>query len=141
METLRLETMSRVGEWPMTSQRFDQPRYAASATQGPPAICAAVAQALRRSGLTQQEIASRLNQKQQTISGWARRREPRLDDLSSLEVVLGRPRGYLLRAAGYVEEQASARQALVADPALGERELRIVLAAYDAAVCTDKPAK
>lgn len=102
---------------------------------GVPAVCVAIRAAIHGSGLTQDRVGELLGEKQQTVSGWTRRREPRLDDLRRIEAVLDRPLGTILRAAGYVSgDPVSPRQALVADPALGAQQRELVRTVYDAAV-------
>lgn len=90
--------------------------------------------AVKASGLTQEALAAQLNEKQQTISGWMLLREPRLDDLVRIEQILGKPRGFLLRSAGYVADATSARDAILGDPKLSESHRALLLATYDSAV-------
>lgn len=99
-----------------------------------PPICVAVRSAIRGSGLTQEAVASQLNEKQQTISGWMLAREPRLDDLRRIEEVLHKPKGFLLRTAGYVDDLVDCRECLRGDTRLNEPHRALLLAAYDSAV-------
>lgn len=51
-----------------------------------------------------------------------------------LEDALELPRGHLLRAAGCVEEPSTTREAVLADPLLGETHKQTVLAVYEGQV-------
>ena len=78
-------------------------------------------QALRaaRGKHTQQEIAARMGVSQNAISDWERgRNRAGLDDIAAFEEAAGRPRGWVLRAAGYVAENAGVVEAIRADPLL-----------------------
>lgn len=106
-----------------------------------PPICDAIRTAVTNSGLTQEAVANALGEKQQTISGWMNRREPKLDDLVRLEEVLEKPAGYLLRMAGYVDEVVDTFQCITADPHLTEPHRELLLASYDAARALSARAK
>lgn len=96
-------------------------------------ICTAVRQAVADSGLTQQDIGDRLGESQQTLSAWIKNREPKLDDLARIEETLGLARGYLVRAAGYVDELLTVEDALEADSTIPANLKPALLAAIDAA--------
>ncbi len=100
----------------------------------PPPICSAVRSAVRSSGLTQEALAARMGEKQQTISGWMLTREPRLNDISRIEKALDKPGGFLLRAAGYVADPVRTRECLLADPNLVEAHRQLLIASYDSAI-------
>lgn len=107
----------------------------------PPPICVAVREAWQESGISQGDLALELGEKQQTISGWMLTREPRLDDLMRLEEALGKPRGFLLRAAGYSEDVQDCRDCLRYHPTLLDAYRDLLLASYDSALALSKSSR
>lgn len=89
---------------------------------------------------SQTELAEQLDVGQSNISKWMRGvTRPSLDDLVRLEEVCGRRRGFILKAAGYIEESApSTAEAIQNDPRLDDLGRRIVLASYEAALNPDR---
>lgn len=98
-----------------------------------PAVCAALRQAREEAGVTQDELARRVNRVQSSVQKWEAGRMPGLDRLADLERALGYRRGHLLRLAGYVDEARTAREAIEFDPALTPDNRDHALAAYDVA--------
>lgn len=62
----------------------------------------------------------------QQLQKWASGEEPRLDNLRRIEVALDPERmaGWLLRAAGYVDDPTSLEEAIEADPRLEATDVR-----------------
>jgi plasmid maintenance system antidote protein VapI len=85
---------------------------------------------------SQTELADLLGVGQSNISKWMRGvTRPSLDDIVRLEKVCGRRRGFILKAAGYVDEAVpSTAEAIENDPRLDDLGRRIVLATYEAAL-------
>jgi len=86
--------------------------------------------------LTQTELAQRLGTDQSRISKWVSGNgpEPSYAELARLEDALGRPRGYVLRAAGYVVDATTTEEAIEADPRINDELKRFLLASLHAAV-------
>jgi hypothetical protein len=102
--------------------------------QEPPPLHEAIAAAI--GDRSQTELADVLNVGQSNISKWMRGiTRPSLEDIARLEETCGRPRGFILRAAGYVDcpGAVSTAEAIEADPRLDDLGRRIVLATYEAA--------
>ena len=99
-----------------------------------PPICVALRRAVEEAGITQDALGDRLEEKQQTVSAWLNKREPKLDDLARIEKVLGLTRGHLVRAAGYVEDPATVRDSIAGDVGLTQRWRDVVLVVYDSSV-------
>lgn len=73
--------------------------------------------------------------KQPTISGWeSDTAAPTLDQIAEFEHACGRPRGFVLRLAGYVEDPTNTRDAIAADPLLEEGIRSTLLTIYETAV-------
>lgn len=99
-----------------------------------PPICAALRLACEEAGVRQLQLAELLGVTQASVSRWWNNVEPELDVLATIESKLNWPRGFLVRAAGYVEEPRSVRETLQADPEIAPGWRRVVLRAYDDAV-------
>lgn len=86
-----------------------------------------------RGHVLQEDLAGRLGIDQGTLSRWERSigKGPTLDDLQSIEKVLGIRHGTILRLAGYVEDATDAREAIEADPNLLPNYKTIALESYD----------
>jgi transcriptional regulator with XRE-family HTH domain len=101
-----------------------------------------IAQAIRSAyagRLTQAELARQLGVAQNTISRWSTGEvEPRLDDIVAVENACKLPRGFLLRAAGYVEHDSTPEMAIAADYRLDDARRELLLAAYRAALKQSK---
>lgn len=101
-----------------------------------------IAQAIRSAyagRLTQAELARQLGVAQNTISRWSTGEvEPRLDDIVAVENACKLPRGFLLRAAGYVEHDSTPEMAIAADHRLDDARRELLLAAYRAALKQSK---
>lgn len=85
--------------------------------------------AYEAAGLTQVDLADRLQQRgwakvtQSQISKWVRGVSvPPLDILPDVDAACGKPRGYVLRHAGYVEDANDVLTALVVDPVLDDED-------------------
>lgn len=86
-------------------------------------------------GHNQEALAKAVGVDQTTISRWMRgETRPTLERLATLEEAAGRPRGFVLRAAGFIDDAVSARDALDLDEVLTPENRPVLLAAYDAAV-------
>jgi transcriptional regulator with XRE-family HTH domain len=84
---------------------------------------------------TQTQLAAQLGVAQNTISRWSTGDvEPSLEDIARMEDACGVPRGYILRAAGYVAEARSTEEMIAADPQLDAGQRELLLAAYRAAI-------
>ncbi len=100
-------------------------------------ICVTIGEALRRArASTKQEVvATALGVDQPTVSRWeSDKTRPTLEQISAFEEAVGRPKGFCLIAAGYVEMPTTAREAIEADPILDPALRTVVLGAYDSAV-------
>jgi len=88
--------------------------------------------AYEAAGLRQEDIADALGVDQGTVSKWARGLQRiDLDYFPQIDQLCGHRKGYLLRLAGYVEDDpADVRSALASDPTLDEVSRRVLLAAY-----------
>lgn len=86
-------------------------------------------------GLSQQDLAVALDVAQPRISDWEAGQpdvERALDTLAEIERVCGRPRGHILRRAGYLADgPIDARTALADDPHLDEAARESVLEVYE----------
>lgn len=88
---------------------------------------------LRAQGWSAQDLADRLNVGQPTISRWERGgRLPALELLPRFDNLLGRPRGELLRRAGYVEDDCDVVTAIRSDDALSADHKSILIDVYEA---------
>lgn len=83
---------------------------ASPVSEGKPAICRAISDAIDQAGITEQELADRLRVRQSSVWKWRTKREPRLDRIVAIEDALGLGRGELLRRAGYVKDRPTRRQ-------------------------------
>lgn len=89
----------------------------------------AVARAL--SGHRQVDVAERLGVSQNSISRWKTGdQRPALDQIAALEEACGRPRGFVLRLAGYVDDVVDVETAISADPELDDIGRGVVRSAY-----------
>ena len=96
-------------------------------------------QALRlaRGKLTQREVGQLLGVDQGTVSHWEKGKgQPELDQIAAIEEAAGRPRGFTLIAAGFVEMPKTTRETIAGDPALEPGYRNLVLSAYDSAVAS-----
>jgi len=105
----------------------------------PPSPIAAAIRSAYAGRLTQAELARQLGVAQNTISRWSTGEvEPRLDDIAAVESACKLPRGFLLRAAGYVEHDSTPEMAIAADHRLDDARRELLLAAYRAALKQSK---
>lgn len=105
----------------------------------PPSPIAAAIRSAYTGRLTQAELARQLGVAQNTISRWSTGEvEPRLDDIVAVETACKLPRGFLLRAAGYVEHDSTPEMAIAADHRLDDARRELLLAAYRAALKQSK---
>lgn len=87
-----------------------------------------------RGDATQAAIAQAIGVDQPSVSRWERgEASPSLDQIAAYEEAAGRPRGYVLVAAGYVDDVPSVERALAADRDLDDEQRAFVLRAYHAA--------
>jgi transcriptional regulator with XRE-family HTH domain len=100
----------------------------------PPPIALAIRSAYTGQ-MTQAELARQLGVAQNTISRWSTGEvEPRLEDIAAVELACKLPKGFLLRAAGFVEQDATPEMAIAADHRLDAARRELLLAAYRAAL-------
>lgn len=82
--------------------------------------------------ITQTALAEQLGVQQNTISRWVTgETTPSLDQIKALEVAAGRPVGFVLRQAGFVESSRTLENAVDSDPTLDEADRRLVRDAVD----------
>lgn len=103
-----------------------------------------IGQAIRRAyegaALTQVQLAEKLSTDQAVVSRWVHdNARPSLEKLVEIEQVCSRPRGFILRAAGYVDEVLTVRDLLAIDPGLSDLARRVLLRAYEEALIEDPP--
>lgn len=80
---------------------------------------------------TQTDIAERLGVGQNTVSDWERDRSlPGLDQITAFDQACGRPRGWTLRVAGYVDELVDVPTAVASDPALDDVGRTVIVDLY-----------
>ena len=100
-------------------------------------IFVTIGEALRkaRAATKQEVVAEALGVDQPTVSRWeSDKTRPSLEQINAFEKAVGRPKGFCLIAAGYVEVPKTAREAIEADPSLEPGQRKVVLGAYDSAV-------
>lgn len=86
---------------------------------------------------SQTELADLLGVGQSNISKWMRGvTRPSIDDLARLEETCGRPRGFILTAAGYVQcpETPGVVEAIERDPLVGDDLRKVLLKTYELAL-------
>lgn len=98
----------------------------------------AIREAFEAVGLTQTQLAERLGVDQTWVSKLARGkwagRGPTPDMLARIEEASGRPRGWILIRAGYIDEVADVESAIAVDPRLSEVARAQLLAYFTALV-------
>lgn len=88
-----------------------------------------------KGSLTQVELAEQLGVAQNTVSRWSTGDvEPSLDQIGAVEDACGLPRGFILRAAGYVDSSDSPEAVIAADHRLDAARRDLMLATYKVAV-------
>lgn len=95
-----------------------------------------IPQALKaaRGPLTQEQLGERAGVGQPAVSRWERGDgAPTVVQIAAIEDAAGRGRGFVLRAAGYVDEVTTVEEAIAADPNLDDLARQILLSAYRAA--------
>lgn len=93
-----------------------------------------VIRSLRNEGWSTQDLAERLDVSPPTVSRWeTMNRAPSLDLLPRFDALLGRPRGEVLRRAGYVDDidVPDVEAAIRSDHRLGAREREAALDFFD----------
>lgn len=86
--------------------------------------------AYETAGVPQTQIAEALDVDQPTVSKWARgERPPPLWALPIVDALCGKPKGHVLRLAGYVEDDVTVETAIHSDPDL-EAEDKGMLARF-----------
>lgn len=100
------------------------------------ALAAAIRRSIREAGYSSERaFAAEHGFSQSEIQRWAAgKRLPQIDTLFNLDRALGRPSGYLLRAAGLVEDTTSTEDAIKNDPRLVPDVQGVVLDAFEGAV-------
>lgn len=84
---------------------------------------------------TQADLAAALGVTQGAVSKWVRGDlSPSLEQLAAIEVATGRPRGFILRCAGFVEDVTTVESALLNDPAISDDSRDLLMIAYRGAV-------
>jgi transcriptional regulator with XRE-family HTH domain len=93
---------------------------------------------LQAQGWSKRDIAERLGVEAPTVSRWENgTRQPELALLPRIDQLLGRPRGEVLRRAGFVEEVADVRSAIAADPLLTDKSKSALSLLYDVLTAQD----
>lgn len=88
-----------------------------------------------RGRLTQVELADYLGVAQNTVSRWSTGEvEPTLEQIAAIEDACGVDRGFILRAAGYVDETDSPDAVIARDSRLTAPVRELLVAAYKAAL-------
>ena len=86
-------------------------------------------EAYQAAGISQAEIAEATGVDQPRVSKWARgESQPPLEKLPTIDALFQKPKGYILRLAGYVDDGIEA--ALSGDPALTDYGRSAVLSFY-----------
>ena len=95
-----------------------------------------VIRSLRGNGWSTHDLAERLEVSPPTITRWENgARAPSLDLLPRFDALLDRPRGEVLRLAGYVEDRpGDVPTAINADPHLSKMAKQILIDTYSSAV-------
>ena len=84
--------------------------------------------------VSQGQLAARIGKKQSMISEYESGRKPLpLRDLADIEKALGVTHGAVLVAAGFVDQDLSARDLIMADPSLSAEDRRTLVKVYDLA--------
>jgi transcriptional regulator with XRE-family HTH domain len=119
-------------------ERSQGPESAEESPLSDPTTAERLAAAIReayRGRLTQAQLATTLGVAQNTVSRWSTGDvEPRLDDIARIEQVCQLPRGFILRAAGYVHDATTTEAAIQGDHRLDAPRRELLMAAYRAAV-------
>lgn len=99
----------------------------------------AIREAYAGVGMTQAQVADRMGIDQTSVSRlsngkWGEQGGPTPDLLARIENASGRPRGWILIQAGYVDPVLSVPDAIAVDPLLSDGARRSVLDFYRGAV-------
>jgi transcriptional regulator with XRE-family HTH domain len=99
----------------------------------------AIREAFTGLGLNQVQLAQRMGVDQTTISRlangkWGEQGGPTPDILARIEEAAGRPRGWILIQAGYVDDVRSTAEAIAVDPDLSDSARQIVSSYYQGVV-------
>lgn len=97
---------------------------------------AAIREAFAGQGLTQAQLAQRMGVDQTTISRlangkWGEQGGPTPDILARIEEAAGRPRGWILVQAGYVDAVRTIPEAIAMDPQLSADARRVLVGVYE----------
>lgn len=112
-----------------------------------PELARAIANACREAGITQKQVAAGTSVDQTTVSGWMNGKNwPPLWALPVIDELCGQPRGHLLRASGYVDDDVDVAALLSADKSLDADGRGMVVRLYrmlqdDAAASRNHSAK
>jgi hypothetical protein len=99
---------------------------------GPQRLTAAFNGALSDAGLTQEHLADKLGVHQTTVSKWiVGKAQVPLQHLPAIDELCGKPRGHILRLAGYVSDDIDLLAAIRTDPTLDEDGRQHVVSAYE----------
>jgi transcriptional regulator with XRE-family HTH domain len=84
---------------------------------------------------TEDEIAEVVGRSQATVSRWELDDgKPQLEQIAAIEDHVGRPRGTVLRAAGFVTDPDGVEDRIRADGRLDDEQMLLAIAAYRSAV-------
>lgn len=86
--------------------------------------------------MTQTELADKMGTTQPQVVQWEKDRVPGVDQVADLERAMKLPGGYLLRAAGYVDEVRTVEDAVANDDSLLPGYRQVVLMTYETAVAS-----
>lgn len=85
--------------------------------------------------LTQEQLADKLGVDQGQVSRWVRdKATPSVTRLFAIEDAAGRPRGFIMRAAGYLTDEPTVEEVLEADPAISDDAREMLKGMYAVAV-------
>lgn len=86
-----------------------------------------------RGATTQDQLAALLpDVSQPQVSKWEKGKQaPSIQAIMAIEDALGRPRGWIFRAAGLVAEPVDVREAVASDPSLSDEARRVLVLAYE----------
>lgn len=88
-------------------------------------------EAYEAAGVSQVQIAEECEVDQPTVSKWARGvLQPPLWALPIIDELCGRPKGHVLRLAGYVEDDFDVEAALAVDPSFADPDDRAMVVRF-----------
>lgn len=87
--------------------------------------------ACSEAGVTQEQLAEQLGVHQTTVSSWlVGKAKPPLRHLPAIDALCGQPKGYILRLAGYVDDDLDVEAALAVDPSFADPDDRAMVVRF-----------